>query len=368
MSLIHLSLLLYCALILLAIIAWINYKVESKEAAEKNAEENYGITIIVPFRDEAIHLPSLFNSIRSQKTDCKWEIILVDDHSSDGSLDLAKQFESDMLNVKVLELKDGSGKKNAIRLGIEAASYEIIIQTDADCFAGTLWLESMNRNFDSNTGMLLGPIKISESGKSWDWFNQIEAAILQGLTAAACYYRYPLMANGANMMYRKSDYLAYENSGLGKLYLSGDDQFLLEFLSENKDQQIKFNKNRDAIVQTTLTDNWKEMVSQRARWAGKNKRWTGWRSILHLTLGLPQFGFVLLLCMGIFNSAFFGIALNFLLVKTCFEFALFYVVADFFQYKIARFIPVFALLYPVFLIQVFLAGNQTVKWKDRPIK
>ncbi len=56
------------------------------------------------------------------------EVLLVDGHSSDSTVDVARQFRSD---IRVF-YQPGKGKGDALRLGIQNASGDIIVTLDAD--------------------------------------------------------------------------------------------------------------------------------------------------------------------------------------------------------------------------------------------
>ncbi|HEY4789172.1 MAG TPA: glycosyltransferase, partial [Bacteroidales bacterium] len=97
-------------------------------------------SIIVPVRDEEENIKLLLDDLTSQNYPLEqFEIILVDDHSSDNSVQLAKEYPASNLKIQTLPT-DSNGKKAALRLGIQEAKGELIITTDADCRRGSGWL------------------------------------------------------------------------------------------------------------------------------------------------------------------------------------------------------------------------------------
>ncbi|MBS7611871.1 glycosyltransferase [Candidatus Bathyarchaeota archaeon] len=58
------------------------------------------VSIVIPTLNEEKYLPRLLKSIRVQKTECKFEMIIVDGFSSDRTVDVAKQFSATVLIVK----------------------------------------------------------------------------------------------------------------------------------------------------------------------------------------------------------------------------------------------------------------------------
>jgi len=78
----------------------------------------------------------------------KYEIIIVNDGSSDGTKEmLAKEFEKNAI-VKVINLPR-SGVCKARNTGIEAAQYPIVVNMDHDCIPEKDWLDKMAAGFDS---------------------------------------------------------------------------------------------------------------------------------------------------------------------------------------------------------------------------
>ena len=87
--------------------------------------ENYpSITVLICTLNEEENLPYVLPGIP------KWvdEVILVDGHSTDQTVDVAKKIRPD---IKVL-YQPGKGKGDALKCGIEQASRDIIITLDAD--------------------------------------------------------------------------------------------------------------------------------------------------------------------------------------------------------------------------------------------
>jgi len=89
------------------------------------------ISIGIPFFNAAAYLEDAIKSVLAQ-TFQEWELILVDDGSSDRSLDIAKKYEQ--LDSRVRVISDGLNKKLPARLNeiINEAKFNFIARMDAD--------------------------------------------------------------------------------------------------------------------------------------------------------------------------------------------------------------------------------------------
>lgn len=89
------------------------------------------ITIGIPFYNAEKYLALAITSVINQSYQ-DWELILLDDGSSDGSLEIAKWFEKKDSRIRVIS--DGENKKLPYRLNqiINESKYDYIARMDAD--------------------------------------------------------------------------------------------------------------------------------------------------------------------------------------------------------------------------------------------
>ena len=94
------------------------------------------ISVIIPFRNESKNILSSLRSIENLNYPReKFEVIYVDDNSTDDSFNLLETNRKDS-NIKILklpgEISSKGNKKRAVQFGIENSNGEIIVTTDAD--------------------------------------------------------------------------------------------------------------------------------------------------------------------------------------------------------------------------------------------
>ena len=93
------------------------------------------LSMIIPVYNEAQNLPLLYASIKQvmQPIKQKWEVIFVDDGSTDESLDVLQSFvKKDPWHVRAVVFRRNFGQTAAIAAGIDHAHGETIVLLDAD--------------------------------------------------------------------------------------------------------------------------------------------------------------------------------------------------------------------------------------------
>lgn len=92
------------------------------------------ISVVVPFYNEKGNITPLVEQISSalSETDKTFEIVLVDDASTDGSFDEAVECTKTHKELRILQLNVNSGQSEAIIAGIRNANGLLVATLDAD--------------------------------------------------------------------------------------------------------------------------------------------------------------------------------------------------------------------------------------------
>ena len=109
------------------------------------------ISIIICARNEAENLRKNLPTILNQEY-ASFEVIVVNDASTDETLSVLNSFLSKYHHLRIINITDKKiiGKKGALAEGIEAAKYEWLLLTDADCYPFTKnWILGMIKGVDA---------------------------------------------------------------------------------------------------------------------------------------------------------------------------------------------------------------------------
>ena len=122
------------------------------------------ITILIPVHNEAAVIKDKLENTLALEYPGEMEIIVVSDGSSDRTTEIAREYEQ-AGTIKLIELTERRGKGNALNNGVEAASGEIIVFSDASIMLDSKAVWNVIRPFsDPNIGCVSGEDRIAGPG------------------------------------------------------------------------------------------------------------------------------------------------------------------------------------------------------------
>ncbi|MBR3567773.1 MAG: glycosyltransferase [Salinivirgaceae bacterium] len=263
-------------------------------AQPRHSGANLAVSILVPFHNEEGTIQSTLESILSQQTNADFEVIAIDDYSTDGSRGVVSAMLAANPRLRLIEAND-RGKKNALTEAIAAARFNAIITADADCTYPQGWLDAMAATFShEKCALLAAPMVLSPASSWFQKFQFVDFASLvgSGIGAAGC--RRPIMCNGANLMFDRLEYNKLTDP-LNSKIASGDDVFLLHKMKA-AGAKISFTAQPETIATTRPAPSVGAFLRQRTRWGGKATGYTDADSLIVAALVTLE---SVLLCIGI---------------------------------------------------------------------
>jgi glycosyltransferase involved in cell wall biosynthesis len=259
---------LYFILMLILGYAWSRIRWEHKPMQPRDA---VSVSLIVAIRNEKDSLDALFHSLKSESYPQEaLQVILVNDHSDDGSKEMLEAFKDQCpYELLLIHLEESKGKKSAIRAGIAQSNGDLLLFTDADCKFQNGWVERHALAYAEGSKFSSGPVMFERARNFWQNLMQLEFIGLVASGGSGIFLNLNLLANGANMSLPKKTFLEIEDKIGGLNTASGDDVYLLSAIAKNFPKQTRFIKDPIAIVETKYEKSIGAFVQQRLRWASK---------------------------------------------------------------------------------------------------
>lgn len=306
---------IFISILSLYVLQTVIFIIGSKMKFEKIDEENLpNISVIVAARNEEENIIDCMESLNNlEYPENKIEILIVNDHSTDKTGGLIKEYIADKEKFKYLESEKeiGSlkGKTNALANAIRITKAEVILTTDADCVVSPTWAKELASYYKPDVAMVCG------------YTNQFGDTLFGGMQSTDFIYLLmvaggvmnlgkPLSCIGNNMSYRKSVY--DEIGGYEALPFSVTEDFnLLMAMHKLKKYKIIYPMTPEGMVTSKPCPTWKSLYRQKKRWgvgglksdlAGYSVMTVG--AITHLMIVLTPFFFTpLSLYLSLFKIA-----------------------------------------------------------------
>jgi glycosyltransferase involved in cell wall biosynthesis len=301
-----------------------------------------------------------------------FEIIFVNDNSTDNSVPLLTEFIIKNSNWKLLDniRKSNSPKKDAIDIAIIYAKHDWIITTDADCEVPKNWLTHFDSFIANNSKvkMVAAPVSYKINHSFLHQFQLLDFLSLIGTTIGSFGIKKPFMCNGANLCYHKKTFIALKGFDGNNNIASGDDVFLLEKFLKKYPKQVHYLKSLESLVLTKPENSLKSLINQRIRWASKT---SATKSVFGKLIGIVVFLESLLILwsviFGLWLEQSFFVVLLIILLKLLVDYMLLKKTYQFIHQKLGmKTYLLSSLVYPFFIVFVVAKSFFTkVKWKDR---
>ena len=285
------------------------------------------VSVIIPALNEKDHIEKILFDVSNQTYPTeKYEILVIDDESSDITSNLVMALTEKYQNIKLLNSKDGDStlkfKKRPLDLGIRNSSGEFIIQTDADCQVSNRWLETMVSYFTDNVGMVIGHSQINYDQSISQQVEALDFLMLSATGRSTAQFGLPFAATGQNLAFRKKTF--YEVGGFSAFAnaLGGDDTFLLQSIRNKSDWDIVSALDKNSFTKTVPSLSFQSLISQRRRWASDSLYFRSTNPVFFVvivTTFLANLSILISFAINFVLSGSFQILINCLMIKLLLE-------------------------------------------------
>lgn len=359
----------YIILILFALRGWI------KKDCPCHSDHSFPFcSVVIAARNESDNIENTVSSLFSQHypAEC-FEILVIDDHSTDNTLEILKKTELQHENLHVVSAPDDCiGKKQSLRHVLQLAKGDLILFTDADCIVNENWIETYVAFANEHKGNLyFGNVipKIDSTSSLVEKCVALDFIGILGVQNGLANSHHAFSCNGANMCITKSFYQkAYETN---ESFASGDDVFLLHTAKRIDKNAVFFIPDTNAAIKTSVPSTLKAFFNQRIRWASKAG---GYKDFTAILVALIVYIYCMAMaicavgaCLGNIQCL---VAFSLLFVsKLCIDLILFIVTAKHFESKKYLWLALpFECVYFLYIIIIpILSLFKKTKWKERMI-
>lgn len=172
-----------------------------EELIESRAEPS--MTILVIFKNAIQELKTCVSALKHQDITPR-HILLVDDFSTDGGLELASAISKSEVRIHKATM-DGSGKKLALQEGLQMIDTDAVLLTDIDCVpASDTWARIMQSKFKDSIEIVLGYSPVVKEHGLLNVFSRFETWMTGVQYMSYALAGIPYMGVGRNLAYRLS--------------------------------------------------------------------------------------------------------------------------------------------------------------------
>jgi glycosyltransferase involved in cell wall biosynthesis len=265
-------LIVFCVFIAVVVIQFLYYIVVfgkfSFAKPQTVTPKRVPISVIVCAKNEEENVKK-FVPLLAEQDYHTFEIVLIDDASSDNTLEIFEEFEKQYPNIKLVKVENNEAfwgnKKFALTLGIKAAKYEYLLFTDADCYPTSKdWITAMSAQFTQQKNIVLGYGAYEKISNSF--LNKIIR--FETLLTATQYFSWakigkPYMGIGRNMAYKREEFFKVRGFMDHMKIRSGDDDLFINQSANRDNTTICYVP--DSFTYSTPKTRFKDWFTQKRR-------------------------------------------------------------------------------------------------------
>jgi biofilm PGA synthesis N-glycosyltransferase PgaC len=250
------------------------WKVLSRLLSPKLNDNLQSISVIVAARNEEKNISHLLRSISELEYPLdKFEVIIVNDRSTDSTSAIVETFSQQHFNVRLVTIYSNTSampnKKNALSIAITLAKFDLLAFTDADCIVPKKWLREISNHYTEDVGTVAGHSPYSS--EHLNSFLRYEENKNSLIAASAIELKNAFMSTGRNFSYRKQVFEQLNGFEQIKQSISGDDDLFIQLVQHKTEWKIRYMVSSESYVRTVPPSSFSQFVNQRTRHVSASK-------------------------------------------------------------------------------------------------
>jgi glycosyltransferase involved in cell wall biosynthesis len=293
-----------CAILLLQMAYWAYFYLSFFRFKTTDLKPQLqAVSIVICAKNETSHLQQFLPLVLQQDYPL-FEVVVVDDASSDNSLEVLFGMQEKYKHLRILSLDNAignHGKKRALSAGIKEVQYERLLLIDADCRpASPFWLQKMISRMSDEKQIILGYGSYIKENSVLNGMIRFDTQMI-----ALQYFSFALkglayMGVGRNLAYHKSLFQSVGGFKSHEQVVSGDDDLFIMQAANLSNVAIQIDAN--AFTYSPAKNTWRAWIQQKARHVSTSYHYTiKIKCLLILAVILP-YSFYGLLAVDLFSS------------------------------------------------------------------
>lgn len=237
-------------------------------------EERYEPTVafIIPCKNEEHDIANtIVKCLQVDYPQENVEVIVVNDGSTDGTLNVLKSLKKTYPNLRVFDWPENQGKRWAMAVGFQVSRSEIIIQLDSDSYVDAKTFRRLIEPFQNTEVAAVCANGVPQNADQ-NIITRMQTAYyfmsFQILKAAESTFDTVFCCSGCCSAYRKSSVMPVlfpwlKEKFLGKPVTWGDDRALTSWLLKRGEKTVY---TRRAQAYTIVPSTWRQLFKQQLRW------------------------------------------------------------------------------------------------------
>lgn len=225
-------------------------KFAQHKPSQSRFKELPAISVVICAKNESWNLKKFLPEVLTQKYP-SFEVVVVDDHSDDDSVEFLEDLRSKHPHLNVFQFTDekvSMGKKQVLEFGIQQCKHEYLVMTDADCCPNSeYWLMEMVNGFADKSEVVLG-VGLYEKKSGWlNRYIQLDTLYTAIQYVSFALAGFPYMSVGRNVAYKKDVF--EQVGGLKNHYgvAGGDDDLFINEIPRSTKFNVVYQPNSQTL-------------------------------------------------------------------------------------------------------------------------
>ncbi len=281
--------------ICLWLVLWVGFE-RSKRKSERFRHMNVDsgpsgdVSVIVAARNEISNLSALRQCLDQQSIQ-PYQILLIDDNSTDGTAEFFHDWSTQNPRLRVLSnpSTEQPRKKRALAFALSKTKTPFVALTDADCRPGEEWLSALV-NYRAEDTVILGYSPFIAEPSFLNRIARLETFVAGFLGASAEGLGTPYTAVGRNIAYPVKLFNEVGGFGSSMHVLSGDDDLFVQNAAHRGAETVHA-FGRDTYVPSVGPSSWTEWLRQKKRHTSASRSYRPhikfWLGLFHVSSLAP---------------------------------------------------------------------------------